>query len=76
VEAALTTTERVSTVRWLGSGKRDGKAYVRNQRLNAPQDETTSSNLMDLGWVATRTYTIAIGGELLGWVMSPVGRPR
>ena len=26
-----------------------------NQRLNAPQDETTSSNLADVGWVATRT---------------------
>src|SRR3954451_4485746 len=37
-EAALTTTGRVSTARWPGSGKRDGKAYVRNQRLNAPQE--------------------------------------
>jgi hypothetical protein len=55
VEAALTTTGRASTVRWCGSGKRDGKVYVRNQRLNASQDETTSSNLTDLGWVATRT---------------------
>ncbi len=37
-EAALTTTGRASTARWSGSGKQDGKAYVRNQRLNAPQD--------------------------------------
>jgi hypothetical protein len=39
--------------------------YVRNQRLNASQDETTSSNLTDLGWVATRTPTTATaaGGE-------------
>src|SRR3954449_8017885 len=37
-EAALTTTGRASTVRWPGSGKRDGEAYVRNQRLNAPQE--------------------------------------
>src|SRR3954453_19144229 len=37
-EAALTTTGRASTARWSGSGKRDGKAYVRNQRLNAPQE--------------------------------------
>src|SRR5687767_6580066 len=37
-EAALTTTGRASTARWPGSGKRDGKAYVRNQRLNAPQE--------------------------------------
>ena len=28
---------------------------MRNQRLDAPQDETTSSNLTDRGWVATRT---------------------
>ncbi len=38
MEAALTTTRRVSTARWPGLGKRDGKAYVRNQRLNASQE--------------------------------------
>ena len=38
VEAAPTTTGRVSTARWSGSGKQDGKVYVRNQRLNAPQE--------------------------------------
>ena len=38
MEAALTTTGRASTARWPGSGKQDGKAYVRNQRLNAPQE--------------------------------------
>ncbi len=37
VEAAPTTTRRASTARWFGLGKRDGKAYVRNQRLNAPR---------------------------------------
>ena len=37
VEAASTTTERPGTARRGGSGKRDGKVYVRNQRLNAPQ---------------------------------------
>lgn len=37
-EAALSTTERASTVRWSGSGKQDGKAYVRNQRPNSPQE--------------------------------------
>jgi hypothetical protein len=36
--AALTTTGRASTARWSGSGKQDGEAYVRNQRLNAPQE--------------------------------------
>jgi hypothetical protein len=60
MEAALTTPGRASTVRWCGSGKRDGKVYVRNQRLNASQDETTSSNLTDLGWVATRTPSAAM----------------
>jgi len=55
VEAALTTPGKASTVRWPWSGKRDGKVYVKNQRLNASQEQTTSSNLTDLGWVATRT---------------------
>ena len=59
--AALTTTGRASTARWPGSGKRDGKAYVRNQRLNASQDETTSSNLADPGWAAARTSALAEG---------------
>ncbi len=75
--AALTKPGQASTARWSGSGKRDGKAYVRNQRLNASQENTTSSNLADLGWVATRTRTARwSGGELFGWLMSPVGRPR
>jgi hypothetical protein len=38
VEAAPTTTRRASTARWFGLGKRDGKAHVRNQRLNASQE--------------------------------------
>lgn len=38
MEAALTTTGRARTARWPGSGKHDGEAYVRNQRLNAPQE--------------------------------------
>ena len=37
-QAALTTPGRASTVRWSGPGKQDGKAYVRNQRLNASQE--------------------------------------
>ena len=31
-QAAPTTPERASTVRWSGPGKQDGKVYVRNQR--------------------------------------------
>ena len=45
--------------------------YVRNQRLNAPKEQTTSSNLADMGWVAARTRVD--GGELLGWLMSLTG---
>jgi hypothetical protein len=67
-QAAPTTPGRPSTVRWGGSGKRDGKVYVRNQRLNASQEKPTSSNLTDLGWVAVRTR--AWHGELPGWSMS------
>ena len=40
--------------------------YVRNQRLNASQDETTSSNLADPGWAATRTSASAEGTPWLG----------
>ena len=32
---------------------------MRNQRLNAPQEKTTSSNLADLGWAAARTSASA-----------------
>src|SRR5687768_15691146 len=42
VGAALTTTGRSRTARWAGSGKRDGKAYARNQRLK-PRKRVTSS---------------------------------
>ena len=72
VEAALTTTGRASTARWSGSGERDGKAYVRNQRLNASQEQTTSSNLADLGWVAARTRTATVGGT--PWSVDVAGR--
>ena len=44
-----------------------------NQRMNAPQEITTSSNLTDPGWIAVR---IRVSGELLDRLMSPVGRPR
>ena len=45
--------------------------YVRNQCQNAPQEQTTSSNLADVGWVATRPRKDR--GELLGPV-NVVGR--
>ncbi len=40
---------------------------MRNRRLNASQDKTTSSNLADLGWVATRTRCCAAGNSF-GWL--------
>jgi len=35
---------------------------VRNQRLKAPQEMSTSSNLADLGWVAARTRDMLLRG--------------
>jgi hypothetical protein len=73
-QAALTTTERARTARWSGSGKRDGKVYERNQRLNAPQEHPPA-----------QTWQIRAGqqrasaprcGELLGRLVSSAGRPR
>ena len=39
---------------------------MRNQRLNASQANSTSSNLADLGWAAARTRIRIWCGELLG----------
>jgi len=58
VGAAPTTTGRIGTARRSGSGKQDGKVYVRNQCSKASQERTTSSNLADMGWVATRARTL------------------
>jgi hypothetical protein len=41
----------------------------------SPSRRPTSSNLADMGWVAARTRDVTCG-ELLGRLMSPVGRPR
>jgi hypothetical protein len=38
---------------------------VRNQRLKASQEKTTSSNLTDQGWVATRTRHVRGTPELV-----------
>jgi hypothetical protein len=45
---------------------------VRNQRLKAPQDDPTSSNLADLGWVATRTRDTLLRGT--PWLGDVAGR--
>ena len=47
-----------------------------NQRMNASQEWTTSSNLTDLGWAAVRTSTMLVGGTLwpvdvAGWEATP-----
>jgi hypothetical protein len=42
-----------------------------NQRIKASQEQGTSSNLTDTGWVAARART-ATCEELLGRSMSPV----
>jgi len=74
-KAALTTTERVGTTRRSGFGKRDGKAYVRNQRPKAPQDcrqlEPGRSGL-DCSAHPRPSWR----GELPNRVTSPVGRLR
>jgi hypothetical protein len=50
------------------------KAYVRSQRLNASQEShQLESGGSGLGCSA---HPHEVCGELLGWVMSPVGRPR
>ena len=49
-----------------------------NQRLNASQVHTISSNLADVGWlrrVPVRRLRLW-GGELFDWLKSLVGRPR
>jgi hypothetical protein len=46
-----------------------------NQRMKAPQDLNTSSNLTDLGWVAAHIHVV-MRGELFDGSMLPVRRPR
>ena len=62
--AASTTTERVGTARRSGSGKRDEKVYVRNQRLKASQ----SSLQLESGGsgLGRDAHPQQLGGELLG----------
>ena len=63
VGAALTTPGRAGTARWSGSGKRDGKVYVRNQRLT-PLKRYTGSNLVDMGRGAVHAHTV-VGDSLV-----------
>jgi hypothetical protein len=64
VGAALTTTGRTGTARRSGSGKRDEKVYVRNQRLKASQ---ASRQLEPGGSGLDRdAHPQQLGGELLG----------
>ena len=74
-EAALTTPGRTGTARRCGFGKRDGKAYVRNQRVK-PLNRPTNSNLADMGWVAVRTDRRMPVGNSLPELIPFGGRPR
>jgi hypothetical protein len=64
VGAALTTTGRIGTARRSGSGKRDEKVYVRNQRLKASQ----ASHQLEPGGsgLGCDAHPQQLGGELLG----------
>jgi len=60
---------------WVRQARQDGVTTV-NQRMNASQEWTTSSNLTDLGWAAVRTSTMLVGGTLwpvdvAGWEATP-----
>ena len=57
---------------WVRQARREGVTTV-NQRMNAPQAKTTSSNLTDSGWVAVHIATAMIRSsrELGVWLMSP-----
>jgi hypothetical protein len=65
VGATLTTTGRVGTARRLGSGKRDEKVYVRNQRFKVPQ----ASLQLEPGGsgLGCDAHPLWLGGELLEW---------
>ena len=63
-QAALTTTGRVSTVRWPGSGKQR-KGEHKKPASERSSRRSTSSNLAEVGWAAARTHAIGVG-ELLG----------
>lgn len=65
VGAALTTPGRVGTARRPGSGKRDGKVYVRNRWCKAPQ-LVTSSNLVDAGWERCAPTLLGVGNFRAG----------
>ena len=71
-EAALTTTRRASTVGWPGLGKHDGKAYVRNQRLNAPQESLQLEP--DGSGLVCNASPHGIGGWGTPWLGDVAGR--
>jgi hypothetical protein len=64
VGAALTTTGRTGTARRSGSGKRDEKVYVRNQRFKASK----ASRQLEPGGsgLGRDAHPQQLGGELLG----------
>lgn len=59
---------------WVRQARREGVTTV-NQRVNAPQEMTTRSNLTDVGGAAARTSSVR-WRKLPRGLMSPTGRPR
>jgi hypothetical protein len=74
VGAAPTTPGRSGTARRCGSGNRDRKGYVRNQRFKASSVECTGSNLVDMGRGVTHAFPRRRGDSRTGYVAS-AGRP-
>ena len=56
-----------STVRWSGPGKHDGKAYVRNQRLKAPQE--TQQLKPDRSGLWSNAHQIGLAGLETLWLV-------
>src|SRR5947199_4177544 len=69
-QAAPTKPGRVSTVRWSGSGKRDGKVYVRNQRSNASQ-ENPPARIWQM-WAGQQRAPGGLGRRGTPWPVSVV----
>jgi hypothetical protein len=72
--AAPTTPGRVGTARRPGSGKRDGKVYVRNQRSKTAQ-VNPPARTWRIGAGERRAPALQAGNSRAGG-MSPAGRPR
>ncbi len=64
-EAALTTTGRISTARWYGSGKQDRKGVREEPATESSSRQPADQNLADQGRAATHTRTAIVVGVTL-----------